>query len=106
MIRRPPRSTRTDTLLPYTTLFRSVQLRLQRIALGQQRAIVRRQVMHQGVETGPERLAFNPGAGQHLLVDETLQVDGHLQALAVHAISHFHSPKNSRWPASGVSAAH
>src|SRR3546814_19093921 len=24
MIRRPPRSTRTDTLLPYTTLFRSV----------------------------------------------------------------------------------
>src|SRR3546814_13169839 len=25
MIRRPPRSTRTDTLLPYTTLFRSVR---------------------------------------------------------------------------------
>src|SRR3546814_2567193 len=25
MIRRPPRSTRTDTLCPYTTLFRSVQ---------------------------------------------------------------------------------
>src|SRR3546814_6848404 len=25
MIRRPPRSTRTDTLLPYTTLFRSNQ---------------------------------------------------------------------------------
>src|SRR3546814_8137013 len=27
MIRRPPRSTRTDTLFPYTTLFRSWQLR-------------------------------------------------------------------------------
>src|SRR3546814_1546796 len=27
MIRRPPRSTRTDTLLPYTTLFRSVRAR-------------------------------------------------------------------------------
>src|SRR3546814_8637122 len=26
MIRRPPRSTRTDTLVPYTTLFRSVHL--------------------------------------------------------------------------------
>src|SRR3546814_13736701 len=26
MIRRPPRSTRTDTLFPYTTLFRSVIL--------------------------------------------------------------------------------
>src|SRR3546814_13796661 len=25
MIRRPPRSTRTDTLVPYTTLFRSVR---------------------------------------------------------------------------------
>src|SRR3546814_13117675 len=24
MIRRPPRSTRTDTLVPYTTLFRSI----------------------------------------------------------------------------------
>src|SRR3546814_14541651 len=27
MIRRPPRSTRTDTLFPYTTLFRSVPLK-------------------------------------------------------------------------------
>src|SRR3546814_20993264 len=27
MIRRPPRSTRTDTLFPYTTLFRSLGLR-------------------------------------------------------------------------------
>src|SRR3546814_17878029 len=27
MIRRPPRSTRTDTLLPYTTLFRSLARR-------------------------------------------------------------------------------
>src|SRR3546814_5258960 len=26
MIRRPPRSTRTDTLFPYTTLFRSKQM--------------------------------------------------------------------------------
>src|SRR3546814_9114192 len=28
MIRRPPRSTRTDTLFPYTTLFRSLRLKL------------------------------------------------------------------------------
>src|SRR3546814_16253051 len=28
MIRRPPRSTRTDTLFPYTTLFRSTALAL------------------------------------------------------------------------------
>src|SRR3546814_14998746 len=32
MIRRPPRSTRTDTLLPYTTLFRSNDIaELQRL---------------------------------------------------------------------------
>src|SRR3546814_4599752 len=30
MIRRPPRSTRTDTLFPYTTLFRSAELRMER----------------------------------------------------------------------------
>src|SRR3546814_9968814 len=39
MIRRPPRSTRTDTLFPYTTLFRSLAgrrhaLRLHRIFAG------------------------------------------------------------------------
>src|SRR3546814_20316746 len=30
MIRRPPRSTRTDTLFPYTTLFRSDRCKLDR----------------------------------------------------------------------------
>src|SRR3546814_2436295 len=30
MIRRPPRSTRTDTLFPYTTLFRSAPARVSR----------------------------------------------------------------------------
>src|SRR3546814_20772516 len=32
MIRRPPRSTRTDTLLPYTTLFRSAEIAVERHA--------------------------------------------------------------------------
>src|SRR3546814_9513330 len=32
MIRRPPRSTRTDTLFPYTTLFRSHRIFFQRQA--------------------------------------------------------------------------
>src|SRR3546814_4988290 len=34
MRRRPPKSTRTDTRFPYTTLFRSDQRRLSRPALG------------------------------------------------------------------------
>src|SRR3546814_5665904 len=36
MIRRPPRSTRTDTLFPYTTLFRSLQHRAD-LVVGQSR---------------------------------------------------------------------
>src|SRR3546814_11965700 len=34
MIRRPPRSTRTDTLFPYTTLFRSLAIGLRGAAVG------------------------------------------------------------------------
>src|SRR3546814_1384045 len=34
MIRRPPRSTRTDTLFPYTTLFRSQALRIFEVGRG------------------------------------------------------------------------
>src|SRR3546814_16438307 len=33
MIRRPPRSTRTDTLFPYTTLFRSLDTHRARIVV-------------------------------------------------------------------------
>src|SRR3546814_7488852 len=36
MIRRPPRSTRTDTLFPYTTLFRSAHGAGRAAVLGQQ----------------------------------------------------------------------
>src|SRR3546814_10610218 len=39
MIRRPPRSTRTDTLFPYTTLFRS--RRPRRVALKKERGSTR-----------------------------------------------------------------
>src|SRR3546814_6290032 len=47
MIRRPPRSTRTDTLFPYTTLFRSVEvarllLELQEDRMRVHRAVVRK----------------------------------------------------------------
>src|SRR3546814_4339934 len=47
MIRRPPRSTRTDTLFPYTTLFRSASLNAGLVAdprqnPGPRRALARR----------------------------------------------------------------
>src|SRR3546814_2031383 len=44
MIRRPPRSTRTDTLFPDTTLFRSPEI----IALGDVGARVRRDLAQRG----------------------------------------------------------
>src|SRR3546814_18780052 len=40
MIRRPPRSTRTDTLFPYTTLFRSGLMGLGRVAIASGLAVV------------------------------------------------------------------
>src|SRR3546814_3357393 len=72
MIRRPPRSTRTDTLFPYTTLFRSCRLlrllrkprheRLERpmgcvpdllrTRLGNGRAMHERTLMHQVILPG------------------------------------------------------
>src|SRR3546814_3285616 len=43
MIRRPPRSTRTDTLFPYTTLFRSIVLhRLRRTRAVEEARAIRR----------------------------------------------------------------
>src|SRR3546814_3798733 len=63
MIRRPPRATRTDTLFPYTTLFRSV-MRLLRCRAGHYRTL-RISVFRQAVEAfchglyirGPSRTA-------------------------------------------------
>src|SRR3546814_10725808 len=56
MILRPPRSTRTDTLFPYTTLFRSDRRRFERI-LGQG-AQARQEDQHH------ERRPL-PGIGEH-----------------------------------------
>src|SRR3546814_8106257 len=42
MLRRPPRSTRTDTLCPYTTLFRSVRPRLRVPDVPRQHSLRRR----------------------------------------------------------------
>src|SRR3546814_4906852 len=45
MIRRPPRSTRTDTLFPYTTLFRSARRKiLHGLASRQKEPVLRNEV--------------------------------------------------------------
>src|SRR3546814_20212858 len=55
MIRRPPRSTRTDTLFPYTTLFRSQKLG-RHVVLGL-RYVVHPRVVH---DAGSEAVPLHP----------------------------------------------
>src|SRR3546814_2055021 len=57
MIRRPPRSTRTDTRFPYTTLFRSVQaaesyVKSRSIAFGIKPTLFERKDIHVHVPEG------------------------------------------------------
>src|SRR3546814_4026800 len=61
MIRRPPRSTRTDTLVPYTTLFRSVDRHARRPAAAHR---LRRQPQHAGLPAG--RQPAHPAPGRRL----------------------------------------
>src|SRR3546814_11848704 len=65
MLRRQPRSTRTDTLFPYTTLFRS---RESRAASQDARWLARnsRKRLHQAVEEGAPVGAAEPGVGKAL----------------------------------------
>src|SRR3546814_9064792 len=57
MIRRPPRSTRTDTLFPYTTLFRSDELADRAV-----RSLfhLARQNAHRGLSPGGEKAEKQP----------------------------------------------
>src|SRR3546814_5869989 len=61
MIRRPPRSTRTDTLFPYTTLFRSRAVRLEPCQLARHSRAGRRGALGVRVEGGDR-----PGAARRL----------------------------------------
>src|SRR3546814_11335732 len=73
MIRRPPRSTRTYTLFPYTTLFRSVKfeslsLPLRHIA----HAVVGRTYEESGYEAFKEEwFDLLQSDGRHLMIDSS-----------------------------------
>src|SRR3546814_4720648 len=74
MIRRPPRSTRTDTLFPYTTLFRSIDEQA-REAAGTGLEI--------GIAHAPAggRLEHGAGAvGREMLLQQGIEI-GHRMAL-------------------------
>src|SRR3546814_14328708 len=70
MIRRPPRSTRTDTLFPYTTLFRSVDLLLVEYAGSlEQRARTILQAQTKAREAARPRQVAQQHARRHPGVD-------------------------------------
>src|SRR3546814_9107880 len=66
MTRRPPRSTRTDTLLPYTTLFRSPRHVIRQVAVAAKRrlAVQRRRILRKIDDNrGIDRIARAECAG-------------------------------------------
>src|SRR3546814_11846702 len=81
MIRRPPRSTRTDTLFPYTTLFRSLR-RVERLRVG-----IRDEEIHAlniAVDHVRDRVAARAADADHadpgtkLVNFRTNEIDAHL----------------------------
>src|SRR3546814_11627388 len=62
MIRRPPRSTRTDTLFPYTTLFRSPRVKIFDILdIDEFDAVLSNAKIMVGNDSGPKHLAATRG---------------------------------------------
>src|SRR3546814_19249787 len=89
MIRRPPRSTRTDTLFPYTTLFRSLADRFAvERDVGDRRVVIGE--VHLRAEAEVERMlgidfdALRPGVRP--VGDGRIGLDQHL--LAIHFARH------------------
>src|SRR3546814_5734859 len=89
MVRRPPRATRTDTLLPYPTLFRSVAaalaealqaLQLHRVGLAVPGARAVAQVVGGEHQRLPHRLAHHVAQR----VDQLRRVAGHVEAHQPH----------------------
>src|SRR3546814_4173877 len=79
MIRRPPRSTRTDTLFPYTTLFRSITNDHNRLAHAQ--------ALLDGAPQALQALDGEQGSAEHALnaaghsIQQLLRHDTHLQGI-------------------------
>src|SRR3546814_7264577 len=108
MIRRPPRSTRTDTLVPYTTLFRSLSRqgrRGTRFAGARRRrgGRHRRQYRHrpgaggqcQGVQVG-DRHRRNPGTGKERSEEHTSELQSLMRiSYAVFCLKKKNKQKNT-----------
>src|SRR3546814_5406839 len=84
MLRRPPRSTRTDTLFPYTTLFRSTRFRAAGGLVGRwDRDVGAQAVDDEGAEREPQTLLQlrRLGEGSEVDVGGELRSEEHTSEL-------------------------
>src|SRR3546814_5055847 len=87
LLRRPPRSTRTDTLFPYTTLFRSSELGRRRLALMQRFDDLAAQRLKVGDISSPERDLAGLALGEAQVQQATLAGNEAAARAALLAIS-------------------
>src|SRR3546814_2372153 len=80
MIRRPPRSTRTDTLFPYTTLFRSPNIVLLTRMVDEKCACVG-QISFAGAHDGENRLVGD--SLRHMGVDRVSEIHALQHGVAI-----------------------
>src|SRR3546814_12742505 len=80
MIRRPPRSTRTDTLFPYTTLFRS-------------NAVQDRQ--HRALRHAAKRKRLRPGGDEEVAATRRRQPPAHFNSAKAIAVGLYRGPATS-----------
>ncbi len=66
----------------------AVDRSLQAVALGQQRSVLGRKLVHDGIKALPERAAGHARAGQHPVFDEAVERRCHLKAVDGGACSH------------------
>src|SRR3546814_6765410 len=75
MIRRPPRSTRTDTLFPDTTLFRSADLNVMAALNNQSRHLQRRERLGRGLAKQRDQVGLHAGAKDDLQLRRHVRVE-------------------------------
>src|SRR3546814_17506139 len=75
MLRTPPRSTRTDTLFPYTTLFRSPEIFVQLpVGKGTENVIVSPESVSRKAKINPDIVSFCFGFVPFLQADKIIAV--------------------------------
>src|SRR3546814_4270066 len=93
MIRRPPRSTRTDTLFPYTTLFRSDELATMMEVIAREMGFRHFALAHHDnrveSEAGRVRLMDYPAAVTDRLVEQGLFRREQVVRACLHAVTAF-----------------